>query len=92
MKTGATADFWGTVAGAASALLAGDLVIIPTETVYGLAADAANPAAVARLFEAKGRPAFNPLIAHVDTVADAARCANSTSARSPWPRPSGRGR
>jgi L-threonylcarbamoyladenylate synthase len=45
---------------------------MPTETVYGLAADAANPAAVAALFEAKGRPRFNPLIAHV-TGLDAAR-------------------
>jgi L-threonylcarbamoyladenylate synthase len=50
---------------AARALAAGDLIILPTETVYGLAADAANPAAVARLYEAKGRPRFNPLIAHV---------------------------
>jgi L-threonylcarbamoyladenylate synthase len=45
---------------------------MPTETVYGLAADAANPAAVAALFEAKGRPRFNPLIAHV-TGLEAAR-------------------
>jgi L-threonylcarbamoyladenylate synthase len=44
-------------------------VLLPTETVYGLAADAGNPDAVARIFEAKGRPRFNPLIAH---VADAA--------------------
>jgi L-threonylcarbamoyladenylate synthase len=51
--------------GAAAALAAGDLIVLPTETVYGLAADAANPAAVARLYEAKGRPRFNPLIAHV---------------------------
>jgi L-threonylcarbamoyladenylate synthase len=43
----------------------GGLVAIPTETVYGLAADAANADAVARVFAAKGRPAFNPLIAHV---------------------------
>jgi L-threonylcarbamoyladenylate synthase len=50
---------------AAEALAAGDLVILPTETVYGLAADAGNPVAVAALFEAKGRPRFNPLIAHV---------------------------
>jgi L-threonylcarbamoyladenylate synthase len=50
---------------AVRALAAGELVILPTETVYGLAADAANPAAVARLYEAKGRPRFNPLIAHV---------------------------
>lgn len=50
---------------AVAALRAGDLVILPTETVYGLAADAADPAAIARIFEAKGRPRFNPLIAHV---------------------------
>jgi L-threonylcarbamoyladenylate synthase len=46
-------------------LLAGEPVAIPTETVYGLAGDATNGAAVARIFEAKGRPRFNPLIAHV---------------------------
>jgi L-threonylcarbamoyladenylate synthase len=50
---------------AAEALRQGALVILPTETVYGLAADAANGEAVARIFEAKGRPRFNPLIAHV---------------------------
>ena len=49
----------------ARALSAGDLIILPTETVYGLAADAASSAAVARLYEAKGRPRFNPLISHV---------------------------
>jgi L-threonylcarbamoyladenylate synthase len=46
-------------------------VILPTETVYGLAADAANPRAVAAVFEAKGRPRFNPLIAHVADLAAA---------------------
>src|SRR6202166_141222 len=46
-------------------LKAGGLVAFPTETVYGLGADATNGRAVARLYEAKGRPAFNPLIAHV---------------------------
>ncbi|HXQ10802.1 MAG TPA: L-threonylcarbamoyladenylate synthase [Caulobacteraceae bacterium] len=61
---------------AARALAAGKLVILPTETVYGLAADAANPAAVARLFEAKGRPRFNPLIAHVADLAAAQRFAS----------------
>jgi len=54
---------------AATALLRGDLIILPTETVYGLAADAADPEAVAKIFEAKGRPRFNPLIAHVTDVA-----------------------
>ena len=46
-------------------LIAGELVAIPTETVYGLGADAANPAAVARIFTAKGRPADHPLIVHL---------------------------
>lgn len=54
-----------TIALAAEILSEGGLVAIPTETVYGLAADAANPEAVARIYEAKGRPRFNPLIAHV---------------------------
>ena len=57
---------------AAAALTAGRLVILPTETVYGLAADAGNARAVASIYQAKGRPAFNPLIAHVSD-ADAAR-------------------
>lgn len=60
---------------AARALTAGGLVILPTETVYGLAADAANAEAVARIFEAKGRPRFNPLIAHVADAAQAGRIA-----------------
>jgi L-threonylcarbamoyladenylate synthase len=59
-------------ADAARILAAGGLVAFPTETVYGLGADATNGAAVARLYEAKGRPAFNPLIAHV-TDSSAAR-------------------
>ncbi|WP_244486539.1 L-threonylcarbamoyladenylate synthase [Aureimonas sp. Leaf324] len=49
----------------ADRLARGELVAVPTETVYGLAADASNGEAVARIFEAKGRPRFNPLIAHV---------------------------
>ena len=57
------------IAEAARCLAAGGLVAFPTETVYGLGADATNGQAVARLYAAKGRPAFNPLIAH---VADAA--------------------
>ncbi|WP_296459496.1 L-threonylcarbamoyladenylate synthase [Phenylobacterium sp.] len=54
---------------------AGGLVLMPTETVYGLAADAANPRAVAAVYAAKGRPSFNPLIAHVADVATARRIA-----------------
>lgn len=57
---------------AARVLRDGGLVAFPTETVYGLGADAANADAVARLYAAKGRPAFNPLIAHVASL-DAAR-------------------
>src|SRR5262245_7635719 len=51
--------------GAVRCLRAGGLVAFPTETVYGLGADATNAKAIARLYDAKGRPAFNPLIAHV---------------------------
>jgi L-threonylcarbamoyladenylate synthase len=77
---------------AAEALAAGGLVILPTETVYGLAADAADPAAVARLYEAKGRPRFNPLIAHVTDLAMAARVARLDAralrlAEAFWPGP-----
>ena len=49
----------------AEALRRGELILLPTETVYGLAGDAGNPNAVAAIFEAKGRPRFNPLISHV---------------------------
>jgi len=60
-----------TAALAARVLAAGGLVAFPTETVYGLGADATNAEAVARLYEAKGRPSFNPLIAHVTDAAAA---------------------
>lgn len=56
---------------AVEALRNGGLVILPTETVYGLAADAGNAQAVAAIFEAKGRPRFNPLIAHVSDAVQA---------------------
>ena len=55
----------GAIRAAVACLAAGGLVAFPTETVYGLGADARNGEAVARLYAAKGRPAFNPLIAHV---------------------------
>jgi L-threonylcarbamoyladenylate synthase len=61
------------IARAAALLAAGKLVAFPTETVYGLGADATNDIAVAGVFEAKGRPSFNPLIAHVATLAEAER-------------------
>ncbi len=54
-----------TIAEAAAHLVAGKLVAFPTETVYGLGADATNPRAVANIFATKGRPQFNPLIVHV---------------------------
>jgi L-threonylcarbamoyladenylate synthase len=58
----------GAVGEAVAAVRAGRLVAIPTETVYGLAADAGNADAVAAIFLAKGRPRFNPLIVHVGSV------------------------
>lgn len=63
---------------AARILLAGGLVAVPTETVYGVAADATNGAAVAAIFTAKGRPSFNPLICHVASVAMAESLADFT--------------
>jgi L-threonylcarbamoyladenylate synthase len=58
-------------AAATRSLGEGGLVAFPTETVYGLGADATNAVAIARLYQAKGRPAFNPLIAHVGDLAAA---------------------
>ncbi|NNL17199.1 MAG: threonylcarbamoyl-AMP synthase [Boseongicola sp.] len=67
-KLGASA---ADIAEAGQRLAGGELVAFPTETVYGLGADATNDHAVARIFEAKGRPSFNPLIAHVPNLASA---------------------
>ena len=61
------------IAEAVSLLRAGERVALPTETVYGLGADARNGAAVAGIYAAKGRPSFNPLIVHVAHPTDAAR-------------------
>jgi len=77
---------------AARVLAAGGLVAFPTETVYGLGADATSGAAVARLYAAKGRPAFNPLIAHVSDIAAARQLGRFDAAadklgRSFWPGP-----
>lgn len=58
------------IARAAEALRKGELVAFPTETVYGLGANALDPAAVARIFEVKGRPRFNPLIVHISSPAE----------------------
>jgi L-threonylcarbamoyladenylate synthase len=61
------------IAEAARLIRAGELVAFPTETVYGLGGDATNERAVARIFEAKGRPQFNPLISHVLDAGEAQR-------------------
>src|SRR5262245_35361172 len=68
------------IAAAARRLAAGDLVAFPTETVYGLGGDATSDRAVARIFEAKGRPRFNPLIVHF-TDAETARAQVAFSRR-----------
>jgi L-threonylcarbamoyladenylate synthase len=80
------------VAEAALCLSQGGLVAFPTETVYGLGADATNPAAITRLYQAKGRPAFNPLIAHVGDIEAAGRIARFDAtaillAEAFWPGP-----
>jgi L-threonylcarbamoyladenylate synthase len=78
---------------AAAELLRGNLVALPTETVYGLAADAFSPSAVAKIFAAKKRPARNPVIVHVSGVEMARECVVEWSnvadelARSFWPGP-----
>ena len=79
------------IAAAAACLRAGGLVAMPTETVYGLAADATSAAAVATIYAAKELPAINPLIAHVLDI-EAAR-EHAMLARTPrrWPARSGLG-
>ncbi|MBU6206208.1 MAG: threonylcarbamoyl-AMP synthase [Alphaproteobacteria bacterium] len=77
---------------AAALIVQGEPVAVPTETVYGLAADATNPAAVAAIYTAKGRPGFNPLIVHVhDLTAATALAVFDDMARalaeSFWPGP-----
>src|SRR5436190_11210053 len=77
---------------AARALAHGGLVAFPTETVYGLGADAGNAEAIARLYQAKGRPSFNPLIAHVGELAAARQIARFDAralslAEAFWPGP-----
>ncbi len=78
---------------AASCLRAGGLAVIPTETVYGLAADASQPATVARVFDVKGRPADHPLIVHIASADQLAVWASEvppvavTLADACWPGP-----
>lgn len=80
------------IAEGARLLLAGEPVAVPTETVYGLAADATSARAVARIYEAKGRPSFNPLIVHVPDFETAERIGEFASeartlAERHWPGP-----
>ena len=80
------------IAEAARLILAEQPVAMPTETVYGLAADATDPQAVARIYEAKGRPSFNPLIVHVPDLAAAERIGEFSAegrnlAERHWPGP-----
>lgn len=80
------------IAAAAALLAAGELVAFPTETVYGLGADARSDIAVARVYEAKGRPSFNPLIVHLPDLSAVERIAEvgpraRMLARAFWPGP-----
>jgi L-threonylcarbamoyladenylate synthase len=81
------------IAEAAAILAGGGLVAFPTETVYGLGGDALSPAAVARIFAAKGRPAEDPLIVHLAELADLPRVTAELSAAAAllaarlWPGP-----
>jgi L-threonylcarbamoyladenylate synthase len=80
------------IAEATLLVLAGEPVAVPTETVYGLAADATNAEAVARIYAAKGRPSFNPLIVHVPSLAEAQKIGRFSEharflAESHWPGP-----
>jgi L-threonylcarbamoyladenylate synthase len=96
VKTGLTTSILpageAAVAAAARCLKAGGLVAFPTETVYGLGADATDAGAIARLYQAKGRPSFNPLIAHVGDLAAGMRIARFDAtaialANAFWPGP-----
>src|SRR5215470_6500911 len=83
----------GAISRAAEVLRGGGLVAFPTETVYGLGANALDAAAVARIYAAKGRPKFNPLIVHladigqVSAVADGWNDAAERLADAFWPGP-----
>jgi L-threonylcarbamoyladenylate synthase len=80
LSTHTPALFRAAVLRAAELLRAGEVVALPTETVYGLAANAFDPKAVSRVFEIKGRPALNPIIVHVADIPLAKQCVSG------WPR------
>src|SRR5476651_2727173 len=83
----------GAIARAAQILQAGGLVVFPTETVYGLGANALDDTAVARIFAAKGRPAQNPIIVHIANLDEAEKLVSvwpvfaQTLAERFWPGP-----
>ena len=79
LSTHTPALFAAAVRRAAELLRAGEVVALPTETVYGLAANALDPQAVAKIYELKGRPAHNPIIVHVDGLDMARACVRA------WP-------
>ncbi|TAL05842.1 MAG: threonylcarbamoyl-AMP synthase [Verrucomicrobia bacterium] len=93
LATHTAALFAVAVKRAADLLRAGEVVALPTETVYGLAANALNGEAVAKIYEVKGRPAHNPIIVHVSDLAMAQRCVAqwpevaTDLAKSFWPGP-----
>jgi L-threonylcarbamoyladenylate synthase len=84
LATHTAALFESAVERATALLRAGQVVALPTETVYGLAANALDAGAVVRIYEAKGRPAHNPIIVHVNSLTMAQRCARE------WPEAAGR--
>jgi len=93
LPTHTPALFNAAVQSAVKLLRAGEVVALPTETVYGLAANALNPEAVAKIYEVKGRPAHNPIICHVASRELARRCVSELPmlaedlARAFWPVP-----
>src|SRR6266478_8010226 len=93
MHTDTAQLFEAAVRQAAELLRAGEVVALPTETVYGLAANALDGRAVERIFAVKGRPAHNPVIVHVASVEMARRCTAAWPpiaeklARAFWPGP-----
>lgn len=93
LPTHTAALFDAAVERAADLLRAGEIVALPTETVYGLAANAFDPAAVEKIYQAKGRPVHNPIIVHVASLAMARECVDSwpasaaNLAKSFWPGP-----
>ena len=93
LPTHTAALFDTAVKSAAQRLRAGELVALPTETVYGLAANALDPQAVAKIFQVKGRPAHNPLIVHIASRTQAGACVSAWPAlaeklaRAFWPGP-----